>query len=30
MKVQPARRNLINCLKTKRQSNIVKKYEDFF
>ena len=29
MKVQPARRNLINSLRTIRQSNVVKKYEDY-
>ena len=29
MKVQPARRNLINSLKAIIQSNVVKKYEDY-
>ena len=30
MKVQRARRNLINSLRAIRQSNVVKKYEDYF
>ena len=29
MKVQPARRNLVNSLIAIRQSNVVKKYEDY-
>ena len=30
MKVQPARRNLINSLRAIRQSKVVKKYEDYW